>query len=50
MDTDLHKGMKRRAPAGTDKSMTPPPGGGVNQDACRSGVAKSPRTLGPRTA
>lgn len=40
---------KNRSPASTDKSMTPSKGS-VNDSPTRDGVAKSPRTLGPRTA
>jgi len=45
----LHQGLKNRSPSCTDKSMTPP-SGKVNSDPVRSGVAKTPKTLGPRTA
>jgi hypothetical protein len=44
----MHAGMKTRAPSG-DSGMRPP-SGSVNQDATRSGVAKTPKTLGPRDA
>lgn len=39
----------RTAPASVDSSMSPK-GGSVNVDATRSGVASTPRTLGPRDA
>lgn len=45
----LLKGLTNKSPAGTDKSMTPPKGR-VNDSPVRDGVAKSPKTLGPRTA
>lgn len=38
-----------KGPAPVDSSMTPPKGS-VNDDPVRSGVAPTPRTLGPRTA
>jgi len=43
------KGMTNRSPAGSDASMRPG-SGSVNTNPTRSGVAKTPRTLGPRTA
>lgn len=42
-------GMKNHSPKAVDASMTPPKGR-VDQDALRSGVAPTPRTLGPRDA
>ena len=45
----LKDGLKRDLPPGTDKSMTVPPGR-VNDSPTRSGPAKSPKSLGPRTA
>lgn len=46
---NMHKGMKRHAPMGVDASMKPM-GGSVDNNATRSGVAPTPRTLGPRDA
>lgn len=46
---DMLKGLSRKNPAGVDKSM----GMGsrsVDADATRSGVAPTPKTLGPRDA
>ncbi len=43
------KGLSRKNPPGVDASMSPK-GGSVNADATRGGVAKTPRTLGPRDA
>lgn len=42
-------GMTNKSPPSTDKSMTPK-GGSVNDEATRTGTAKTPKTLGPRTA
>jgi hypothetical protein len=44
----MHEGMKNRSPSG-DSGMRPPKGS-VNSDPTRSGVAPTPKTLGPRTA
>ena len=44
----MHAGMKNMSPSG-DSGMRPPKGH-VNDDATRSGVAPTPRTLGPRDA
>lgn len=46
---NLHEGMTRKSPPGVDASMKPK-GGSVNGAATRDGVAKTPRTLGPRNA
>lgn len=47
----LHAGLSRKSPAGTDKSMGATGRyGSVNAGATRSGTAKTPKTLGPRTA
>jgi hypothetical protein len=43
------KGLTRKCPPGVDASMSPR-GGDVNTDATRGGVAKTPRTIGPREA
>ncbi len=48
-DTNLHAGLKNRSPSATDKS-TKLPGKNIDQDATRSSTAKTPGTLGPRTA
>jgi len=45
----LTSGMSRKNPKGVDASMSPK-GGKVDSDATRSGVASTPRTLGPREA
>lgn len=42
-------GMTNRSPSATDKSTTPK-GSSVDADATRTGVAPTPKTLGPRTA
>lgn len=44
----MHEGMSRKSPSG-DSGMKPPKGS-VNDDATRDAVAKTPGTLGPRTA
>ena len=49
MDTDLHKGLKNRSPSPSDASMKLP-GKNIDSDAIRSATAKTPATLGPRTA
>lgn len=46
---NLHEGMKNRSPASYDKSMALP-GKSIDKDPVRSGVASTPKTLGPRTA
>lgn len=45
----LLDGLTRKNPPGKDKSMSYP-GGSVNDNPTRSGPAKSPKSLGPRTA
>lgn len=45
----MQDGMTNRSPKAVDKSMTPPPGR-VDDDPVRKGPAKTPATLGPRTA
>lgn len=47
--TQLHKGLKNRSASATDKS-THPKGGAIGKNPVRTSVAKSPGTLGPRTA
>ena len=46
----VHAGLTKKAAKSSDKStnmkMTP----NVSKDATRSGVAKTPATIGPRTA
>lgn len=44
----MHEGMKNMSPPG-DSGMRPP-GGKVNNNPTRDGVAPTPKTLGPRTA
>ncbi len=44
----MHEGMTNRSPSG-DSGMRPPKGS-VNSDPTRSGVAPTPKTLGPRSA
>lgn len=44
----LLSGLTNRSPPG-DSGMRPP-AGRVDQDATRSGVASTPKTLGPRNA
>jgi hypothetical protein len=44
----LHAGLKTRAPKAPSGSFTK--GGSVNHDTTRSSTAKTPKTLGPRTA
>lgn len=46
---DMLKGLKNRSPSSTDAS-TRLPGKNIDKDAVRSGVAKTPKTLGPRNA
>lgn len=48
-DDGYFGGMTDKSPSSTDKSTTPK-GGSVNDDATRTGTAKTPKTLGPRTA
>lgn len=43
-------GLTNKSPKATDSSTKPPSSGSVNDDATRSGVAPTPKTLGPRTA
>lgn len=47
--SNMLKGLTRKNPPGVDASMKPM-GGSVDNNATRSGVAPSPRTLGPRDA
>lgn len=49
MDTNLLKGMTNKSPPDKDKS-THWPAANINSDAVRSSTAKTPKTLGPRTA
>jgi hypothetical protein len=44
----MHEGLKKVSPPG-DSGMRPPKGS-VNSNPTRSGVAATPKTLGPRTA
>ncbi len=46
----LHDGLKNQSPSASDASTKLPKGPSVNSDATRSGVAATPKTLGPRTA
>lgn len=48
-NTDLLKGLQNRSPSASDAS-TKCKGGSVNSEATREGTAKTPGTLGPRTA
>jgi hypothetical protein len=43
------KGLKNKSPRDGDKSMRMG-SASVNSDAVRSGVAKTPKTMGPREA
>ena len=45
----MQDGMKSTSVPSTDESMVPK-GGSVNDEPVRSDVAKTPKTLGPRTA
>lgn len=45
----MTEGMKNKSPKAVDSSMSPPKGR-VDDDTTRSGVAATPRTLGPREA
>ena len=47
--TFLHKGLSNRSPKSEDSSMARK-GGSVNSEPTRSGVAPTPKTLGPRNA
>lgn len=48
---NILSGMSRKSPAGMDKSGGATGRyGSVNEGATRSGTAKTPKTLGPRTA
>lgn len=49
MDGNLLKGLKRSNPSASDKS-TRLPGSNINSDSTRGSTAKTPPTLGPRTA
>ena len=44
------KGLSRKNPPGVDSSMKPMSSRSVDTDATRSGVAPTPRSLGPRDA
>lgn len=46
---DYFGGMTNKSPPASDKSTTPK-GGSVDDDAVRPDTAKTPKTLGPRTA
>ena len=46
---DLYSGLKNRSPKPPDGKITRS-SGSVNDDATRSSTAKTPPTLGPRTA
>jgi hypothetical protein len=45
----LKDGLTNNSPKAVDGSMKPPPGR-VNDSPVRTGPAKTPATLGPRTA
>lgn len=45
----MTEGMSNKSPKAVDESMRPP-SGSVDSDTTRSGVAPTPRTLGPREA
>lgn len=49
MAKDMLSGMTNRSPSSSDAS-TKVKGGSVNSEPTRSGVAPTPKTLGPRTA
>jgi len=49
MPADLKMGNRAMHVPGRDSSFTPPKGR-VDQDALRSGTAKTPKSLGPRDA
>lgn len=42
-------GLTNKSPKSVDESMTPK-GGSVNSEPVRSGPAKTPKSLGPRSA
>jgi hypothetical protein len=46
--TDLHAGLVNRSPKAPDGKLTR--GDSVDDDATRSATAKTPPSLGPRTA
>ena len=48
--TDIHAGLKNRSPKWPDASTKVKGAGSVSNDTTRSTVAKSPKSLGPRTA
>lgn len=50
MKMGMHEGMKNHSPSSSDKSTMLPKGPSVNEGATRDGVAKTPKTLGPRNA
>ena len=47
--SNMHAGMSRKSPAGTDKSMSTPKGNTVNEGT-RTAVAPQPGQLGGRCA
>jgi hypothetical protein len=47
---NLHGGLHNRSPKAQDKSHGMKGGRSVNADATRSGIAKTPKSLGPRVA
>lgn len=49
MVKNLMEGLTKKAPSSTDAS-TKLPGKNIDKDATRSSTAKTPATLGPRTA
>jgi hypothetical protein len=49
MNGKMNKGMRNCSPSATDAS-TKLPGKNIDKDSTRSGVAKQPRQLGPRSA
>ena len=48
----MHEGLKTKSPSVNDKSRAPigSKHPHVDKDACRSGAAETPPTIGPRTA
>ena len=46
----LHSGLKKKAAKSSDASTALKTSPSVDKDATRSGVAKSPATIGPRSA
>lgn len=47
---NLYSGLTKKAPAGTDKSMSIPSGSTVNSEPTRSSTAPTPRTIDGRVA